>query len=205
MSLEHRFLELIRLFSDDLVFCTKCWAEINQHYTSSQRHYHNLQHLQTMISELEQVKEQIADWQTVLFAVFYHDVIYTATRKDNEVKSAELMRDRLLQTSFGQTDVCFAQIVATKQHLKSEDNDTNYLLDADLVVLGKPWADYEQYIRDVRAEYSVYPDLLYRPGRRKVLRHFLEWAEIYKTAEFRERYEEQARENLQRELVLLGG
>lgn len=202
MQLEHHFIELIGLFSKDLAYNNQCWEEISKHYSGPQRHYHNLTHLETMISELELVKDKIGDWSTVLCSVFYHDIIYSATRKDNELKSAEFMKTRLQKTDFEQIDACFNQILATKKHLHSKDRDTNYLLDADLVILGKPWADYEQYTRDVRTEYKIYPDLLYKPGRRKVLKHFLELDQIYKTSEFRDQYEEQARLNLKRELEL---
>lgn len=42
--------------------------------------------------------------------------------------------------------------------------------------------------------------LLYRPGRRKVLDHFLDLPQRFKTPYFRERFEEQARVNLSAEL-----
>jgi len=205
MNLESRFLELIGHFTDDADYMADCWEEIRYQYSSPKRPYHNLAHLGTMISELEQVKERIGDWETILFSVFYHDVIYAATRKDNEQKSAVIMKERLLKTRFEQTEVCFEQILATKQHLISKDSDTNYLLDADLVILGKSWEDYHQYTIDVRTEYKIYPDLLYRPGRIRVLKHFLGLPQIYKTEVFDKRYEAQAQENLSRELKALGG
>jgi predicted metal-dependent HD superfamily phosphohydrolase len=37
---------------------------------------------------------------------------------------------------------------------------------------------------------------MYKPGRKKVLHHFLAFPEIYKTPEFKEKYELQARKNL---------
>ncbi len=96
-----------------------------------------------------------------------------------------------------------AQILATKSHHKSDDTDTNYLLDADLSILGKDSADYFDYTRKIRKEYALYPDILYKPGRKKVLKHFLELESIFKTEDFRDKYEQQARENLAAELNLL--
>ena len=49
----------------------------------------------------------------------------------------------------------------------------------------------------------MYPDMMYKPGRKKLLEHFLAMPHIFKTAFFRERLEVQARENLMRELELL--
>ncbi len=81
--------------------------------------------------------------------------------------------------------------------------DINYLLDADLSVLGKDRETYLVYTQMIRKEYSIYPDFLYKPGRKKVLRHFLELENIFKTEYFRDQYETQAKENIETELRLL--
>lgn len=88
-------------------------------------------------------------------------------------------------------------------HELSKDSDTNYFIDADLAILGSAPAQYNIYATMVRKEYRQYPDLLYKPGRRKVLEHFLQMPAIYKTAFFRERYQQQAKENLAAELNML--
>ncbi|WP_245795793.1 hypothetical protein [Epilithonimonas mollis] len=48
-----------------------------------------------MILELGEVKDKISDYDSILFSIFYHDIIYKATSKDNEEKSAELTKIRL--------------------------------------------------------------------------------------------------------------
>ena len=55
----------------------------------------------------------------------------------------------------------------------------------------------------IRKEYSIYPDFLYNPGRKKALEHFLEHKFIFQTEEFRTQYETKARENIKREIELL--
>ena len=42
----------------------------------------------------------------------------------------------------------------------------------------------------------MFPDILYNAGRKTVLLHFLNMNQIYKTKEFFDRLEEQARKNL---------
>jgi predicted metal-dependent HD superfamily phosphohydrolase len=49
----------------------------------------------------------------------------------------------------------------------------------------------------------VYPDVIYKPGRKKVLAHFLQMERIYKTGIFFTMFEKQARQNLQDELAEL--
>jgi predicted metal-dependent HD superfamily phosphohydrolase len=95
---------------------------------------------------------------------------------------------------------CQQQIIATKEHQYNSDNDTNYLVDMDLAILGESPEIYKDYSGKIREEYAVYPDFLYKKGRKKVLQHFLGMGIIFKTEEFRDIYEQQARENLNTEL-----
>ncbi|MFZ4476447.1 MAG: hypothetical protein ACOYPR_14720, partial [Saprospiraceae bacterium] len=98
---------------------------------------------------------------------------------------------------------CKAQIIATKSHVESSEQDTNLFLDADLSILGQEFSIYKTYTQQIRKEYAMYPDLLYRPGRKKVLQHFLGMDSIFKTRYFQEKYEASARKNLQAELAQL--
>ena len=189
----------------DVALVQPLWAEIEKLYSHRSRRYHSLAHLEKMTTELEGVRAEIEDFAAIVFASVYHDAVYKATKKDNEEKSAELARKRLATLSYspGSVERVAAHILATKSHHKSEDNDTNLFTDADLSVLGAPWEAYREYYQQIRKEYAIYPDLLYKPGRRKVLQHFLDLPAIFKTETFHRRYEGQARENLFRELETL--
>lgn len=199
------FTQLLKNYTSDEGLTKQLWSEIEKHYTSNGRYYHTLLHLQNMYTQLLAIKEKIKDWDTLLFSLFYHDVIYSIIAKDNEEKSAALVEKRLAQINYPQQKVqlCVQQILATKSHLFSTDNDTNYFTDADLTILGTDWPEYEQYTKAIRREYSIYPDLIYKPGRRKVLQHFLAMQQIYKTECFQQMFEARARENMQEELRLL--
>ncbi len=205
MNINSIFSDLISKYSNNEILKTDYWTEIEQSYSHKSRKYHNLIHLENMILELEEVKDKISDYDSVLFSIFYHDIIYKATSKDNEVKSAELAKTRLDKLNLPQEKIAIIQnqILATKSHKRSEDSDTNFLLDADLAILGQEWKVYENYIQQIRKEYSIYPDFIYKPGRKKVLTHFLEFEAIFKTNYFKEKYEENARENIKREILIL--
>jgi predicted metal-dependent HD superfamily phosphohydrolase len=205
MNLNSIFSDLISKYSNNEKLKTEYWAEIEKSYSQKNRKYHNLNHLENMILELENVKDQISDYAVSLFSVFYHDIIYKTTSKDNEEKSAEKAKICLekLNISDDRISNIYNQIFATKSHKRSDDSDTNFLLDADLAILGKDWNVYENYVQQIREEYSIYPDFLYKPGRKKVLTHFLEFEEIFKTDYFKEKYEKMARENIQKEIAML--
>lgn len=204
-DLAAQFTRLAGRYSADETLVSALWAEIERAYSGAKRHYHNLAHLAAMLAELTPKQATVNDWDTLLFALFYHDVVYKVPGTDNEAQSAELaaVQLRCLGVPPAQIARCRAQILATQHHEPSDDPDTDLLTDADLAILGQPWPTYETYTRQVRAEYRLYPDLLYQPGRRKVLRHFLAKPRIYKTPAFSTRYEAAARANLLQELALL--
>ncbi|AZA79782.1 hypothetical protein EG347_20985 [Chryseobacterium sp. G0186] len=205
MNLKDQFEQLCFPFTKNNDFIDSLWKEIEIKYTEKGRHYHNLLHLENMFQEIEVVKNRISNFTALSFSLFYHDIVYNATSKSNEEKSALTAEARLTDLHLHTDDIKLisSQILATKYHQKSEDEDTNYLLDADLSILGKDLESYLAYTKMIRKEYSIYPDLLYKPGRKKVLKHFLELTSIFKTEYFKEKYEAKARENIARELQLL--
>ena len=203
MNLFSIFHELACHFTTDKPTIDLLWNEIESKYSSKERHYHNLSHLEFMIRVLTPVKGLSEDWNTLLLSVFYHDIIYTVQQQDNEEKSAYLASNRLRTLSVPSHNItkCRKQIMATKDHQCQEDNDANLLIDADLAILGTPAEIYRQYAENIRREYSIYPDDMYRNGRRNVLIRFIKMKTIYKTPPFISAYEEQARNNLEYELA----
>lgn len=204
-NLQERFRNLAKQYSADSVLAENCWNELAKNYSSGKRHYHNFSHLENLFAELESIRSEISDWNTICFSVFYHDAIYDAKKNDNEEQSALLAEKRMSELTVPQQLIerCKEQIIATKSHALSAEKDTNLFTDADLSVLGKSTEVYEKYYRQIRDEYSIYPDFLYKPGRKKVLNHFLGMKRIFKTDLFAERYEKQARENILMELKTL--
>lgn len=203
--LESTFFKLIHKYSNDENLINELWNEIEENYSKKNRHYHTLEHLENLLIQLSKIKDKIQDWNCILFTLFYHDIIYKATKSDNEQKSADFAEEKMLQLSIPKTliEKCKNQIMATKTHLLNQNSDTNYFTDADLSVLGQDWNSYQDYFKNVRKEYSIYPDLLYNPGRRKVLNHFLAMEKIYKTDYFSQKFESNAKLNLQKELEFL--
>ncbi|WP_296358191.1 hypothetical protein [Winogradskyella sp.] len=203
--LKETFIELLTKYTDNDSLKKELWTEIEKNYSSKKRHYHTLEHLDNLLSQLTDVKSEIQNWEIILFTLFYHDIIYNSIKSDNEEKSAEFAENRMKQISVSndKIELCKEQILATKSHIKSTDSDTNYFTDADLSVLGQNWETYLLYCKNVRKEYSIYPTLVYNPGRKKVLNHFLSMDRIFKTDFFYNKFEIQAKQNLQQEIELL--
>lgn len=199
-DLEAKFYSLLGNYSSDTIFITTSLNHLITAYSEKGRHYHNLEHITSLLSELEEVIAYVSSPDTLLFSIYYHDIIYDPKRKDNEYQSACICKKVLDATDFKDSTACFQQIMATKDHLLSTDSDTNILLDIDLSILGKEKRIYTEYSSQIRKEYAMYPDFLYKPGRKKALLHLLQSDFIYKTDYFRNKYEDQARNNLEYEI-----
>jgi predicted metal-dependent HD superfamily phosphohydrolase len=197
-----KIINLLSQHTDNQQYISECWSEIEKAYTHRKRFYHNLQHIEQLINTIEANQKLINDKVTMLFSAFYHDIVYDATAKDNEEQSAKIAVARLSKTDFSLEKIkrCEAQILATKRHETTGDFDTDFFTDADLAILGSDWNDYEAYAKNIRKEYSIYPDFMYNMGRRKVLKHFLAMENIFKTPIFQSDLEEKARKNLEKEL-----
>jgi predicted metal-dependent HD superfamily phosphohydrolase len=202
IMLKKTFIDLAKRYSDDDNLIDELWQEIAEAYSHKDRHYHTLAHLDHLYARLLEVKSLISNWDTVLFSLYYHDIVYDVKASDNEEESAQLAEKRMkqLHVSVEIIETCKSQIIATKTHLQDTDSDTNYFTDADLSVLGQDWETYLTYTENVRKEYTIYPDLLYNPGRKKVLQHFLEMERIFKTEYFYEKLEAVARQNILKEI-----
>lgn len=196
------FLQLVNKYSNNSELATNLWLEIFTKYSEPKRQYHTIAHLDAIINDLKEVRNNIEDWDTTLFAVFYHDIIYKASSNTNEADSAKLAMQKLSEIGYPSKKIakCSHMILATKSHEQSEDSNTNFLIDADLAILGSGQYDYQEYSEQIREEYSIYPDFMYNNGRKKALQHFIQMERIYKTEYFFDKYENQARINLNNEL-----
>ncbi len=203
--LKPTYIKLLTTYGVSQSITNDLWNEIETNYSKANRFYHNLEHLEDLLLQLENVKDSVKNWPLMLFSLYYHDIIYKSTKKNNEERSAELAMKRMAEIGFHKDDIniCQQQILATKYHKEDQNSDTNLFIDADLSILGRKPSDYKKYCENIRKEYSIYPNFLYYRGRKKVINHFLSMKRLFKTEEFHNQYEVQAINNLRQELESL--
>ena len=139
-----------------------------------------------------------------MIAWLNHDRVYDARRTDNEERSAELARQMCLD--LGQEDLAdlAAELVLdTKHDAKPRTETGKWIVGIDLAILGESPERYDEYEKNIRGEYAHVADAMYRLGRSRVLRGFLEMDRIYEVPELYERFEQLAKENLKRALSAL--
>ena len=203
MNLEEKYIELLANIGFEEKAIQQNWLDLEKAYSKKSRHYHNLTHIAAMILSFETYSDRLNKPNEILFSIFYHDYIYKSSKKDNELKSAEFALSILPKNISFDRQLIFDAICATQQHQHNAIEDINWLIDFDLKILARDWEDYKIYFEQIRKEYSIYPDFLYKPGRAKALKHFLEDEFIFQTEEFRGLYEEKARMNIEKEILLL--
>lgn len=177
-------------------------------YGEPHRHYHTLDHIAALLELLGRHGDNVVDRDTLTLAILFHDVVYDPTRQDNEEASAAWADARLTDLGFpeDQRAKVARNILATRHdgHRDATDGaDVALLLDLDLSVLAAPPGDYRAYAEAVRREYAFVSDVLYRPGRRRVLEGFLQRERIYLTDRLRAAWERPARANLAAEIARL--
>ena len=203
-KLKQNWFALLSRFTDNTGLLMSSWEQIKRHYTHKSRAYHNLTHLHNMFAEVKKWEGHIEDREVLHFTIWFHDIIYNALKKDNELRSAEVAKGILEQTSLdkGRIEHCYQQILLTINHQPSvsANLDDRFLIDFDLEILSRDWASYKNYSQQIRKEYWMYPFVLYKKGRKKAMRHFLERDSIYQTPFYQKEKEAQARQNIEREI-----
>jgi predicted metal-dependent HD superfamily phosphohydrolase len=135
--------------------------------TSPERHWHGLLHHALMLRHIARTAPTGTSRNRLIWATLFHDIVYDATRNDNEERSAELAGQWVPAT--------FAKrvaelILATKRHDLATDQETRTLLEADLGVLWTPHPPlYAFYATGIRAEYAHVSEEAYRAGRTAVM------------------------------------
>ncbi len=198
-------------------------------YSQKDRHYHDLHHITAGLEELSCFLSSLklsyesshcsgydennySTWYyAVQFAWFYHDAIYSTGGiknnkliivKDNEERSAELackVAEEIGMTKKFIKDVK-RLILSTKHNKQPQDFAGKTIIDLDLSILGQPKKIFDLYELNIRKEYLWVPEEIFKIERMKVLKSFLNRTNIYCTDYFRDKYEEQAKSNIQRSL-----
>jgi predicted metal-dependent HD superfamily phosphohydrolase len=176
------------------------FANLTARYAEPGRHYHTLEHISAVLHAIEDHGDTAP---ALLFAAWYHDVVYDTLAADNEERSAEFGRSALAAMAVPEDVVreTVRLILLTKTHQTSQDDAPGQImLDADLAVLGADREAYDRYAAAIRREYAWVPDVDYRAERCRVLEAFLARPRIYRLLS---RAEEAARRNLRREIDVL--
>lgn len=185
--------------------CTDCYHSLCDAYAETHRFYHTGKHISAMLAHFDAVRHLAERPAELELAIWFHDAVYRILSETNELDSAEWARAFLLSQGFNTAGAerVHALIMATLHNGTVQGNDAQLLADIDLAVLGAPAHVFDAFEQNVRKEYKIVPAFIYRRQRKKILRSFLQQKRIYRFEYFRNRYEQTARDNIQKAMNCL--
>ncbi len=161
------------------------------------RAYHNLDHIDQTLEELRTVRHLAHDYHALEFALRFHDAGEGSEERSAYIAGAVADMMNLPEDFKHKIE---RYILATDhRNVPSGEQDLELMHDIDLSILGSP--SYDTYRQNIREEYSMYPPMRYCEGRIRFLEGMLARPHIYCTEHYRSKYEQSARENIQRELA----
>jgi predicted metal-dependent HD superfamily phosphohydrolase len=175
-------------------------------YAEPHRTYHTLDHVARCLVEWDGACGLASDPGAGELAIWFHDAVYDPRAGDNEARSADLAATACREAGLAETLARrVAGLVLDTRHVEPPATPDGALVaDTDLAVLGRPAGEFAAYEAGIRTEYAWVPDAEYRRGRSDLLRRLLDRPAVYATSHFRERYEAQARLNLESLITRLG-
>lgn len=186
---------------------TPPYLDLRGRYTEPHRKYHTWKHIADGLSEFEAVAHLAESPDAIRLAYYFHDAIYDTKVPDsqNVDQSAELAVAVMEQA---QLPVALVRkvsdlVIVTKHNMAPVGTDAQLMVDIDFSILGKPADEFDAYERGIRFEYTWVDESTFRTTRAGILERFLQRPRLFNTPHFFDRYEIQARSNLQRSIVSL--
>lgn len=173
-------------------------------YSQPHRRYHNLEHVNYLLSALTAVPQPSP---ALLMAALYHFFFYDATRDDNEKRSADYLRTKLQAAGVNAnfidavTAIMLAPINSVDMSFSSVESQ--HLADADMSIYGESPEVYNRYIAAVREEFGNLGDFNWYQTRVRFLLGLLKQNRIFHTEEFYSKFEKHARSNMATELITM--
>ncbi|CAG7857839.1 hypothetical protein MCAMS1_02811 [biofilm metagenome] len=181
------------------------YHEVLAKYDEPHRFYHTQQHLTECLDNFCELRHLAMNPAEIELALWFHDAVYEPSRHDNELLSAEWAKYSIVAAGIDKAiaDRIFQLILATQHHAKPDNTDTQILIDIDLAILGANPERYDEYEQQIRLEYAFVPESIFNAKRSEILQQFLAQPTIYNTPLFIERYEQQARTNINQAVAQL--
>ena len=186
---------------------------IETFYNLPKRHYHNINHVEHCLKELDSIPGILISRPILECAIWFHDIVYIPGKRYNEQLSVDLFNtvfglglpkfkyiefvNRLiLSTNISKALSNSIHTITESPYLREK----KWISDIDLSILGQDWKTFCEYDRTIELEFcsSGIPIEAYKKGRREFFDKVLTWDTIYLTEEFKPRYEKKARSNIKK-------
>jgi predicted metal-dependent HD superfamily phosphohydrolase len=180
------------------------YFDLMREYNQPHRFFYRIDYVKDCLIELQNAIHLVtySYLEQLEFAIWYHRSVYVPGKPDNAECSAEFASraaKTLGLTQNFQEDVR-TLILLTKPGLAPKTPTQKLFVDITHFVFGKPKPQFERYERLIRKESTDTPDKTFAQEHTEFLKGFVDGRFIYHTQYFREKYEHQARINLNRSI-----
>jgi predicted metal-dependent HD superfamily phosphohydrolase len=184
--------------------CLYVFRLVDKHYNEAHRHYHTQDHIADMLEKMDVYFPEAP--QSVVLAVFLHDVVYQPGSPNNELNSARFAVRHLGRLGLSREKVraVARAIMATRKHVARNRLEA-VVCDLDLLSLACEPARYHRNTRLLRQEFGEFTDAQWNFGRNRFINSYLGRKYIYASPKLRRLHEANARRNLQAEASYRAG
>src|SRR5687768_6407270 len=140
-DVQHVWMQLCNTYDKDLSRAETIYTDIVKSYSQPHRAYHTLDHVNELITFIN-TSGEVKMKSMLLFAAFFHDVVYDPGSSSNERESAAIARDAMQQLSVPRDVIedTVHLILLTRSHANVDrsaiTHDMLLFLDMDLAILG---------------------------------------------------------------------
>ncbi len=186
-------------FKNDSAFLN----EMEEHYTSKTRFYHNLFHIKEMLLLYLRIKHLLTNPAEAYLAIVFHDIVYIPQSLENEKASYQFAQEYISRNLvFPEIELPRVEkmIECTGFHTKeshSFSGDEEIIMDMDIAILASEKFRLLEYERQIFQEYStIMTKQEYQKKRLEFFQALLKKRHIFSSSYFFSRYEESAQRNL---------
>jgi len=145
-------------------------------WNESHRHYHNLNHLNDLIDQINENKSKYSEkeYEKLILTALFHDSIYNPMSNDNEEKSAQFFESCAQDKSNPHIQEVKQMILDTKTHQSTTPLSENFN-QLDMSIVESDFEKLLEWENGIKLEFEpFYGNEKYKIGRLKFLESLLD-------------------------------
>ena len=144
-------------------------------WNESHRSYHNLNHLNDLISQINENKSKYSEkeYEKLILTALFHDVVYDPASQTNEEDSANFLIKCAVDKKNSDILDVKQMILDTKTH-NSTTNLSESFNKYDMNIVERDFDQLLEWEKGISEEYSIYSKEEYKEGRLKFLESLLD-------------------------------